>query len=492
MTPLLMTGCHRWWFHTCGGGEGGLMAKRLCRLCRVPLSQYNSEPVCAGCARQIATTPAFPLWLWDSLPLRRAFADRDLGAALTIIRTAAELSQLEFATLLGWSQSAVARAETGQRGSLYNIRKLFEVVDAVDMPREALIPLLLGESGAEQIEREEAEDMNVNRRRFSGGLAGLAATTGMSQIQVPAKVDSAHVRYLHSSVEKLYTKDQSVGGGALARDGMRLYHRARRMLDEADYNETTGRQLMSTAGELAVCAGWLAYDADDQSLARELYSAARLLADQSGDDGLAMHAMQVMSLQSVHLARKGGHPGSARDAVRLSERAAELARHDPSPQLHALLASRQAIAHAAIGDSQGFAVAISRAWREVDRGFADDGPVWLRFVNNSEIAAQEARGRLYLGDPVAAAALYRRSLDATLSPRNSASYRATLADALAASGDVTGAMAEGRVVLTALGAGGVMSPRTLVQLHPVRQAAAHDRRGEDFCAHYDQIGSLSA
>ncbi len=359
------------------------------------------------------------------------------------------------------------------------------------MPREALIPLLLGRSGEEQIEREEADGMGMNRRRFGGGLVGLAAATGMSQVQVSTKVDSAHVRYLHSSMEKLYTKDQILGGGALARDGLRLYHRARRMLDEADYSEATGRQLMSVAGELAVCVGWLAYDADNQSLARGLYSEARLLADQSGDDGLAMHAMQLMSLQSVHLARKGGLPGGARDAVRLSERATELARHDPSPQLHALLASREATAHAVAGDNRGFTVAIGRAWREMDRGFADDGPVWLRFVNSSEIATAEARGRSYLGDPVAAAALYRRSLDTTLSPRNDAVYRAELADALAASGDVTGAMTEGRVVLTALGTGGVMSPRTLAKLQPVRRAAAQDRSGEDFCAHYDQIESLS-
>ncbi len=176
----------------------------------------------------------------------------------------------------------------------------------------------------------------------------------------------------------------------------------------------------------------------------------------------------------------------------LSERTAELARHDPSPQLHALLASREAIAHAAVGDSQGFAVAIARAWREVDRGFADDGPVLLRFVNSSEIAAQEARGRLYLGDSVAAAALYRRSLDATLGDRDGASYRATLAAAMAASGDVTGAVVEGMVVLSALDSGGIMSARTLAALQPVRRAAAQDPRSEDFCARYDQIGSVSA
>jgi transcriptional regulator with XRE-family HTH domain len=68
------------------------------------------------------------------MPLRRAFAELDLGAALTIIRRASGLSQLDFATLLGWSQSAVARAETGQRDTLYDIRRLFELVDAVGMP----------------------------------------------------------------------------------------------------------------------------------------------------------------------------------------------------------------------------------------------------------------------------------------------------------------------------------------------------------------------
>src|SRR5262249_7874161 len=142
------------------------MEKRTCRICQGLLSRYNPDSVCAGCTRQIATTPPFPIWLWDSVPLRQAFAKLDLGAALTIIRTAPGLSQLEFATLLGWSQSAVARAETGQRESLYDLRRLFEVVDAVDMPRTALIPLLLGISADERIEEEEAEEMGMNRRQF--------------------------------------------------------------------------------------------------------------------------------------------------------------------------------------------------------------------------------------------------------------------------------------------------------------------------------------
>lgn len=184
----------------------------------------------------------------------------------------------------------------------------------------------------------------------------------------------------------------------------------------------TGRQLMSAAGELAVCVGWLAYDAGEQSLSRQLYSDARLLADQSGDDGLAIRAMEKMSFQSAHLTQGKALPGSAREAVRLSVRATELARRDPSPRLHALLASREAIAHAAMRDRQEFDASIARAWREIDRGLIDDPPAWLRFVNRSEIAMQEARGRLFLGDPVGAVALHRRSMEATLSDRNNARH----------------------------------------------------------------------
>lgn len=466
------------------------MEKRTCRVCDGSLSRYNPESVCAGCTRQIVTTPSFPVWLWDSVPLRRAFAELDLGAALTIIRTAPGLSQLEFATLLGWSQSAVARAESGKRESLYDLRRLFEVADAVDMPRAALIPLLLGRSADERIEGEETEEMEMNRRQFGAGLTGLAAAASLSHVQVPVKVDAAHMRYLHASADKLYMKDQSVGGGALARDGLRLYHRAHRMLDEADYSETIGRQLMSAAGELAVCVGWLAYDSGDQILSRQLYSEARLLADQSGDDGLAVRAMEKMSLQSACLAREKGLSGSAREAVRLSARATELARHDPSPRLHALLASREALAHAVACDSQGFKLAIARAWREVDRGLLSDEPAWLQFVNSSEITVQEARGRLLLGDAVGAVALHRSSLNAALSDRNRAIYRAHLAAALAASGDLSGALEEGMAVLAELDNGGIRSPRTLATLQPVRRAATRDRSGDSFSVQYDEIGNL--
>lgn len=98
-----------------------------------------------------------------------------------------------------------------------------------------------------------------------------------------------------------------------------------------------------------------------------------------------------------------------------------------------------------------------------------------------------ARGHLFLGDPDRAVALHRRSLNTGLGDRNHANYRAHLAAALAVSGDVSSATEEGMTVLTALAGSGIMSPRTLAALQPVRRAAARDCSGKGFCAHYDDI-----
>jgi transcriptional regulator with XRE-family HTH domain len=110
--------------------------------------------------------------LWDSPALRNALAELDLGGALFIIRKAAGLSQLELATMLDWAPSNVARVESGELETLYNVKKLFKVTDALDVPRAALMPMLLGVPDAGQT-GEEASDMSVSRRQLAGLAAGL-------------------------------------------------------------------------------------------------------------------------------------------------------------------------------------------------------------------------------------------------------------------------------------------------------------------------------
>jgi hypothetical protein len=360
------------------------------------------------------------------------------------------------------------------------------VTDALDVPRVALTLILLGVPDVGQT-GEEASDMSVSRRQLAGFAAGLAAAAGLSHVQIPAKVDAAHVRYFRAAIEMLRTEDQRVGGGGLREAGFRLYHRARRMLDESDYTEEVGYQLAGIAGEIAGLVGWLHFDGGDQATAWFLYSEARQLADQAGDDQLAVRVMQQMANQLVYLARTGQKPALARQAIQFCRRAVDLARSEPHPELHALLAEREAVACAALGDARGFAGATARAWREMDRVQSNESPSWLRFVTPAEITAAEARGKWDLGNPADAVELFRANLLADLSPRNKAAHHASLAAALLDIGDLTGSFTEGMAVLPLLGAGKIDSPRVVARLQVVRQAAGRHRGGADFGAAYDQL-----
>ena len=174
----------------------------------------------------------------------------------------------------------------------------------------------------------------------------------------------------------------------------------------------------------------------------------------------------------------------------MSQRASELARREPLPALHALLASRTAVACSALGDTTGFTSAMTAARRELDHEPRQETPAWLRFVNSSELAMAEALGRWDLGEPMAAAEVSASGLDADLSPRNAASYRSIHATALAAAGDLSTALSEGLKVLPVLGTGRsrINSPRIIMRLQTVRDAA-QGQRGDapEFREMFDRV-----
>jgi transcriptional regulator with XRE-family HTH domain len=464
---------------------------RVCSACRTTrLSRFNTGTVCASCtqaARDLGSQA--PTWLWDSVPMRQALARLDLGAVLAIFRAASGLSQQDVADIMSWSQSTVSLIEKGQRETLFDVRELLRFADMVEMPREALTPVLVGEPDASLGDdflkgpSDEAGE-KVDRRSFGELAAGAAAAVMLPEVAIPSRVTAAHVRYLRTCADSLYGREQAIGGGGILKQALRQWHRARRMLDESFYTEQIGGELISAVGDLAIRAGWASYDSGDQTgIARHLYGEALLLAEQAEDDAMVVRVLASMSLQSVQLARDS-RPGLAREAVRLSARAADLARRDPTPRLHALIAARQAIAHAALGDGHGFRTAIARSWRELDRGLGADDPLWLRFVVPAEISVHEGKGLTYLGDPHAAVKAYQKSMeDDGLSHRNRACYHSQLAAALAGCGDVAGALSEGLAVLPAL-EGRVVSLRALRELRPVRSAA--ERAGaEEFCTRFD-------
>jgi transcriptional regulator with XRE-family HTH domain len=405
-----------------------------------------------------------------------------MGGFVALVRSALGLSQLEFAHLVGWCQSSVTRVENGERDTLFDVRELLRFADAIDMPREALVPLLTGVCPAEV---EKTDDMDMDRRQFSGLLAGtVVASMG---VQVPKRVDAGHVRYIHASIARFLDQDQQFGGGLLVRSAMRQVARVRAMLDQADYTEAIGRQLLSAAGELSVCAGWLAQDANQQETARGLYGEAHMYAAQAGDLQLHAHVATTAAMQANSMAKT--QPGRAREALALASSAREAARHWATPRLHTLMALREALAYANLGDEMAYRKSISTAWREFERGTHEDDLRWLGFVTVGELKYVEGAAAMSLGRPAAVEERFRESMaDPESGTRNRLSSHARLSSALLTMGDHHAAYTEGLAVLPRL-ANSVSSPRAFEHLRPLREAAHHSRSplAGEFAHAYDEL-----
>ena len=128
---------------------------RVCGACNTTrLSGYNPGTVCAPCQRALFAArelsdpdgpPGLAAWVWDTEPMRRALARLDFPAVLVIYRSAARLSRRELGDLTGLSHSVIWYWEAGRRQGIYDIRQLLHFADSVQMPREALLPVILGQ-----------------------------------------------------------------------------------------------------------------------------------------------------------------------------------------------------------------------------------------------------------------------------------------------------------------------------------------------------------
>jgi len=130
-------------------GEGA----RVCGSCRkTRLSDYNPGTMCSPCERalfdrQHLAGPGDDLatWVWDTGPMREALARLDFQAVLVIYRAAAGVTRRELGARAGLSESAIWYWEAGMRQGIYDIRQLLQLTDALQAPRLALLPVILGQ-----------------------------------------------------------------------------------------------------------------------------------------------------------------------------------------------------------------------------------------------------------------------------------------------------------------------------------------------------------
>jgi transcriptional regulator with XRE-family HTH domain len=382
-----------------------------CPACRSGQVKRRGEPLCPACEQAALEVPRRPVWVLDSPLLRRVLAEVNVPAVVAVIRAACGLSQRDMAEVAGWSRAALSYYERGRREAVFDIRALLQFADAIGMPRPALLPLVLADPGA--------------------GNGGWGADP--EQVACTGLPGESRLRYWQACADTLHERIRQAGGTALLRPAVLLWRQVGEMRAGAQ-----STRVRATAAAIALLAGEAALDGDSLVLARSLQDAMRDLAADAGDTVLAVRVMLAQSVLRAVVAEAEGSREPARQTLLLAREAAEEARYEPIPQLHALIAIRHARAAALLGDKPVFGAAIARARRELDRARPDGAglvPTWLKHFGVAEVTAAEAAGSLHLGEAEQSAALYRQALDQAGCPRDRALLASELAHALASHGE---------------------------------------------------------
>lgn len=299
----------------------------------------------------------------------------------------------------------------------YSVEELFEPCGNAESRRGSAIG-----------ERREVDDVNRKDFLIAIGTATVAPGALLSAFE-PARVERADLIRLRENFAHLYALDDMHGAtGETYGLTVRTARHVVRLLDAASYSPDVGDQLHSLSGELIEHAGWLAFDAGRRDEARRWWLEA-LLHARMGDDP------DIEAIVLASMSNAAGNHKNGRQAVDLALNAAKIARRGRStPRFQSMLAAREAMGHAHLGDFKSAAAALDRAHVGLDRGAHDDDSAWLNFWGPPDLASYTKEVALVAGESRAAEESARRAVaavDASQFPRNHASYQASLGGVLA-------------------------------------------------------------
>lgn len=203
------------------------------------------------------------------------------------------------------------------------------------------------------------------------------------------------------------------------------------------YDPSAGIILFRILAELSQLAGWVATDLARRALGQRLLLAALHFAHAAGDTELAAAIVSCLS----YLALWMNAPG---DAIRLIRMARQRAAGQASAVTRALLASREARAHAACGNTGACAQAIDQAASlyQNQAGSPVPAPPWTYWISEAVLVGDAGRAWLEAGFPAQAEPLLTAGLAlfAGTQPRNRLLHGISLAQCRLSAGELDGAV----------------------------------------------------
>jgi tetratricopeptide (TPR) repeat protein len=144
----------------------------------------------------------------------------------------------------------------------------------------------------------------------------------------------------------------------------------------------TGRRLFAVAAELGRMAGWASLDSGYQAAAERYFLTGLSAAHAAGDRLLGANIIKSLSLQYLDADRPA-------EALALARAARSGASGAPA-RVNAMLALRQARAHAALGQTAECEALLSNAESAMSLADSRPAPPWAEHFDEAEYAAQSA------------------------------------------------------------------------------------------------------
>ncbi|MGW2326673.1 hypothetical protein ACWC5C_12990 [Streptomyces sp. NPDC001700] len=309
------------------------------------------------------------------------------------------------------------------------------------------------------------DDEEVRRRAFVTGSGAIAAAAILPNRHGP-RIGASDVAAFRAGLVDLYAVDHRSGGIPAKARAQQLEQRVTRALSGSVYTSRVGRDLQTMVCEIACHRAWFGYDGGPPEEARAACMEAMTAAQLIDDPLLQVRALNTLSLLSVDAGRMWEAASAIEGAYRLAHQAGA------GPTVHLVISLREASAAGQAGDLPGARRALSRAVSYQGRTDTDaDVPRWARFAGPVEVDYATAGYYATEGQP-ARAVPFLRSAVAGLGggyTRNTAWYRARLAQTLLHASEVEEACHEMTGVLDACG--GVSSARLRSRLRDFGRSA---------------------
>lgn len=376
---------------------------RTCARCQNRLAVDNHGRLCAACqskaSDELISPPVLPRSFWLDDCIRPALDSWHFGKVLSAYRThpfhGRVLAQGIVAGWLNLTQAQLSRIESGRAPEelsklIHWATKLgvpsdllwFKLPSDRPRPQNVVTPPAVPSTRPLAWQSPRPPEIGLVASLTGGQLPGVGTDMPLAPI---AAFDGLSLAESASQLLTLFLHlDAQLGSDVLYTP---LSQYVARMGVAVEANPSDG---LLAFGQLSQMAGWLAVDGNRHGAARRYLTTAVYVGHEVDDPGLAASATAYMSLHAMYRGQLGSALALARTARTTDESRL-------TPLTRTMLATREARAHAALGNEHESL----RAIEDVHQAFALSGsaeePLWLSYVDSVEVAAQVGACYLSLG-----------------------------------------------------------------------------------------------